>query len=63
MTPHLMAKSKEDLKSLLMKVNEESELVCLKLNIHKTKIMTSGPMTSLQVDKERKMETVTVFIS
>ena len=44
----LMAESEEELKSLLMKVKEESEKVCLKLNIHKTKIMTSGPITSQQ---------------
>ena len=42
----LMAKSKEELKSLLMKVNEESEKAALKLNIHKTKIMAYGPITS-----------------
>ena len=48
-----MAKSKEELKSLLMKMNEESEQVCLKLNIHKTKIMTSGPITLWQIDEER----------
>ena len=52
MTPHLMAKSKE-LKSLLMKVNEESKQVGLKLNIRKTKIMTSGPITLWQIDEER----------
>ena len=46
----LIAESKEELKSLLMKVKEESEKVCLKLNIHKTKIMTSGPITSWQID-------------
>ena len=45
MTPHLMAESKEELKSLLMKVKEESEQVGLKLNIQKTKIMASGPVT------------------
>ena len=56
-----MADSKEELKSLLMKVKEESEKVCLKLNIQKTKIMASGPITSWQVDKET-METVTDFI-
>ena len=44
----LRAESEEELKSLLMKVKEESEKVCLKLNIHKTKIMTSGPITSWQ---------------
>ena len=56
-----MADSKEELKSLLMKVKEDSEKVCLKLNIQKTKIMASGPITSWQVDKET-METVTDFI-
>ena len=54
----LMAESEEELKSLLMKVKEESEKVGLKLNIQKTKIMASGPITSLQIDKE----TVTDFI-
>ena len=53
-----MAKSEEELKSLLMKVKEESEKVGLKLNIQKTKIMTSGPTTSWQIDGE----TVTGFI-
>ena len=48
----LMAESKEELKSLLMKVKEESEKVSLKLNIQKTKIMTSGPITSWQIDGE-----------
>ena len=48
----LMAKSEEDLKSLLMKVKEESEKVGLKLNIQKTKIMASGPITSWQIDGE-----------
>ena len=48
----LMAESEEELKSLLMKVKEESEKVGLKLNIWKTKIMTSGPMTSWQIDGE-----------
>ena len=47
-----MAKSEEDLKSLLMKVKEESEKVDLKLNIQKTKIMASGPITSWQIDGE-----------
>ena len=46
----LMAESEEELKSLLMKVKEESEKVGLKLNIQKTKIMASGPITSLQID-------------
>ena len=57
----LMAESKEELKSLLMKVKEESEKVGLKLNIKKTKIMVSGPITSWQIDGET-METVTEFI-
>ena len=57
----LMAGSKEELKSLLMSVKEESEKVGLKLNIQKTKIMTSGPITSWQIDGET-METVTDFI-
>ena len=56
-----MAESDEELKSLLMKVKEESEKVGLKLNIQKTKIMTSGPITSRQIDAET-METVTDFI-
>ena len=56
-----MAESEEELKSLLMKVKEESEKVGLKLNIHKTKIMASGPITSRQIDWET-METVTDFI-
>ena len=47
-----MAESEEEIKSLLMKVNEESEKVGLKLNIHKTKIMASGPITSWQIDGE-----------
>ena len=57
----LMAESKEELKSLLMKMKEESEKVSLKLNIQKTKIMASGPITSWQIDGET-METVTDFI-
>ena len=56
-----MAESKEKLKSLLMKVKEESEKAGLKLNIQKTKIMASGPMISKQIDGET-METVTDFI-
>ena len=56
-----MAESKEELKSLLMKVKEESEKVGLKLNIQKTKIMASGPITSWLIDGET-METVTDFI-
>ena len=57
----LMAESKEELKSLLMKVKEESEKVGLKFNIQETKIMVSGPITSWQVDGET-MKTVTDFI-
>ena len=56
----LMAKSKEELKSLFMKVKEESEKAGLKLNIQKTKIMSSGPITSWQIDGE-KVETVTDY--
>ena len=56
----LMAESEEELKSLLMKVKEESEKVVLELNIQKTKIMASGPITSWQIDGET-METVTEF--
>ena len=55
-----MAESKEELKSLLMKVKEESEKVGLKLNIQKTKIMASSHITSWQTDRET-METVTLF--
>ena len=57
----LMAESEEELKSLLMKVKEESEKVGLKLNIQKTKIMTSGPITSWEIDGET-VETVSDFI-
>ena len=57
----LMAESEEELKNLLMKVKEESEEVGLKLNIQKTKIMTSGPITSWEIDEET-METVSDFI-
>ena len=57
-----MAESKEELKSLLMKVKEESENAGLKLNIQKTKIMAYGPITSWQMDEET-METVTDFLS
>ena len=57
----LMAESEEELKSLLMKVKEESEKVGLKLNIQKTKIMASGPITSWQIDRGT-VETVTDFI-
>ena len=56
-----MAKSEEELKSLLMKVNEESETVGLKLNIQKMKIMASGPTTSWQIDGET-VETVSDFM-
>ena len=56
-----MAESEEEIKSLLMKVKEESEKAGLKLNIQKTKIMASGPIISWQIDMET-METVTDFI-
>ena len=56
-----MAESKEELKSLLMKVKEENEKACLKLNIQKTKIMASGPIISWQIDRET-LETMTDFI-
>ena len=56
-----MAESEEELKSLLMKVKEESEKVGLRLNIQKTKIMASGPITSWEIDGET-VETVTEFI-
>ena len=56
-----MAESEEELKSLLMKVKEESKNVGLKLNIQKTKIMASGPITSCQIDGET-MKTVAAFI-
>jgi len=58
MTPPLWQKVEEELKSLLMKVKKESETVCLKLNIQKTKIMAPTPITSWQIDVET-METVT----
>ena len=57
----LMAESQEELKSLLMKVREESEKVGLKLNIQKTKIVASGPFTSCEIDGET-VETVSDFI-
>ena len=57
----LMEEREEELKSLLMKVKKESEKVCLKLNIQKTKIMASGPITSWQIDGET-VETVSDFI-
>ena len=56
-----MAEGEEEVKSLLMKGKEESEKVGLKLNIQKTKIMASGPITSWQIDKET-METITDFL-
>ena len=56
-----MAESEEELKSLLMKVKEESEKISLKVNIQKTKIMASGPITSWQIDGD-KVETVSDFI-
>ena len=58
---YFMAKSEEELRSLLMKVKEESEKVGLKLNIQKTKIMASGPIISWEIDGERE-ETVSDFI-
>ena len=60
MAPRLWQKAKKELKSLLMKVKEESEKAGLKLNILKTKITTSGPITSWQIDGET-METETLF--
>ena len=60
MTPPLMAESKEELNCLLMKVKEQSEKVGLEVNIQKTKIMASGPITSWQIDGET-METVTDY--
>ena len=56
-----MAESEEELKSQLMKVKEESEKVGLKLNIQKTKIMTSGPTTSWQIDGEMRKQSQTLF--
>ena len=61
MTHHLMAERKEELKSLLLKMKEESEKAGLKLNMQKMKIMASVPITSWQIDGET-METVTDFI-
>ena len=58
----LMAESKEELKSLFMKVKEESEKVGLKLNIQKTKIMTSGPITSWQTDGETMENSGRLFL-
>ena len=60
MTPPLRQKSEEELKSLLMRVKEESEKVGLKLNIQKMKIMASGPITSWEIDEET-VETVSDF--
>ena len=57
----LMAESEEELKSLLMKLKEESENVALKLNIQKTKIMASGPITSWQIDREKGKQWLTLF--
>ena len=57
----LKAESEEELKSLLMKVKEESEKAGLKLNIQKMKIMASGPIASWQIEKGKKMERVTYF--
>ena len=59
--PRLMAESEEELKSLLMRVKEESEKAGLKLNIKKTKIMTSGPITSWQID-EKNLEAMAGFV-
>ena len=61
MTPHLMAESEEELKSLLMKVKEESENVGLKLKVQEMKIMASGPITPWEIDEE-SVETVSDFI-
>ena len=61
MTPPFMAESEEELKSFLMKVKEESEKVGLKLNIQKTKIMASGPITSWEIDGET-VETVLLLL-
>ena len=57
-----MAESEEELKSLLMKVNEDSEKVSLKLNIQKTKIMISGPITSWEIDGEQWRQCQTLFV-
>ena len=57
-----MAGSEEELKSLLMKVKEETEKVGLKLNIQKTKIMASGPITSWQIDGEQWKQSQTLFL-
>ena len=58
----LMAESEEQLKSLLMKVKEESEKIGLKLNIQKTKIMASGPITSWQIDEKQWKQWLTIFL-
>ena len=62
MTPHLMAESEEELKSLLMKVKEESEIVGLKLNVQKTKIIASGSITSWQIDGKQWKQCQTLFL-
>ena len=62
MTPHLQAESEEELKSLLMKVKEGSEQVGLKLNIQKTKIMASGPITSWEIDWETVEKAADYFL-
>ena len=62
MTSPLMAESEEELKSLLMKVKEESEKVCLKLNIQKAKIMASGPITSWEIDGKQWKQCQTLFL-
>ena len=56
-----MAQSEEELKTLLMKVKEESEKVGLKLNIQKTKIMASGPITSWEIDRKQRKQCQTLF--
>ena len=61
-TTTLLAESEEELKSLLMKVKEESEKVGLKLNIQKTKIMASGPITSWQIDGKQWKQQLTLFL-
>ena len=58
----LMTECEQELKSLLMKMKEETEKVGLKLNIQKTKIMASGPITSWEIDGEEKVETVADFV-
>ena len=63
MTPPFMAESEEELKSLLMKVKEQREKVGLKLNIQKTKIMASGPITSWQIDGETVEQCHTLFFA